>query len=83
MNQATFSPADIAARYGCKPEKILAWIASGELRALNTGTSLNGKKPRWRITAQALEDFERARTTQPAKEPQRRRKSPPSTMKFF
>jgi hypothetical protein len=34
----------------------------GELKALNVGRRLGAKKPRWRVTAKALEQFEELRT---------------------
>ena len=70
----TLSPGDIAERWGCKVDKPLSLIASGELPAINIATNRNGGKPRWRITPEALSDFERSRTTQPKPAPVTRKK---------
>lgn len=57
-----YTPKEIAAIYKCKIEKILGWIASGELAAINVASKLNGGKPRWVVTPESLADFERRRT---------------------
>lgn len=69
MLSATFAPADVAARWDCRVEKVLALIAAGELVAVNTAVrtkaAVTTPKPRWRITKDALDDFERSRSTSP------------------
>lgn len=83
MLSVTYSPKEIAAKAGCKVDKVLAWINSRELIAINYGSSQTGGKPRWRVTAEALEDFERARTTQPAAKPVPRRKRTDTPIKSY
>ena len=61
-------------RYGVSAHTVLAWIASGELRAVNVARSANGGKPRWRITEEALSAFEASRTPGPPAVRTRRRK---------
>lgn len=63
MLSATHSPAEFAARHGCKVDKVLGWIDSKELAAINTAANPHGAKPRWRITEEAIADFERRRST--------------------
>src|SRR5262245_18072506 len=41
---------DVARRYRVSPDKVRAWITSGELRAVNTATALCGR-PRWVVPA--------------------------------
>lgn len=53
---------DLCERYGVGEHTVLAWIKSGELRAINCGRRSGGKKPRWRITSEALATFELIRT---------------------
>jgi excisionase family DNA binding protein len=65
--------SDIAARYRVSPDKVRAWIASGELRAVNTGAALCGR-PRWVIPADALAAFEQRRAGGPAPKTTKRRK---------
>ena len=61
-------------RYGVSPHTVLAWIARGELRAVNVARSANGAKPRWRISEEALKAFEASRTPGPPAVRTRRRK---------
>lgn len=53
----------VCQRYSVKPEKVLAWIHSGQLRALNLATDPNSPRPRWRILVADLEAFEQSRST--------------------
>ncbi|WP_397570219.1 helix-turn-helix domain-containing protein [Schlesneria sp. T3-172] len=78
-----YTPKEVAARFRCKVEKILAWIASRELIAIQAGSNQNGGKPRWLISPEALEDFERARTTVPAPKPVPRRRRNPAPVKSY
>jgi excisionase family DNA binding protein len=72
---------EVAWRYRVSPDKVRAWIARGELRAINTATNLCGK-PRWVITPEALATFEMRRTGGPPPKPQRRRRQP-TVIDFF
>jgi excisionase family DNA binding protein len=71
---ATYTVNDIANRLGVCEETVLHWIRSGQLAAFNVGRSATAKKPRWRITPQALSDFERGRAA-PKPAPTTRRRS--------
>ncbi len=73
MTEHTYTPPDIARRYGVKWAKVLSWINSGELAAVNVATVTTGR-PRWRITREALESFELRRSAIPQVKPQRRRR---------
>jgi transposase len=65
---------EIARRYRVSPDKVRAWIARGEMKAINTADRLCGK-PRWVILPEALADFDRSRQAQtPATKPAPRRK---------
>jgi hypothetical protein len=59
------TPHELAKRYGVAPQKVLDWINSGELMAVNTVSTLN-RRPRWRIPPSAIEAFEAARRKVPA-----------------
>ncbi len=67
MTDLTLSPSALARRYGVKVHKVHQWIATGEIAAVNVATDRSGR-PRWRIAAEAVEQFEAARsnTTGPA-----------------
>lgn len=56
------TPPVIAARMGVAPEKVIAWIRSGELKAVNVATKANGR-PRWAVDEQDLAAFERSRSS--------------------
>jgi len=73
MAERTYTVRDLCERYGVNEHTVLGWIAQGELRAINVGRSPDRKKPRWRITAEALATFEQLRTPTPQMPQQRRR----------
>ena len=64
-------------------EEVLAWIKTGELRAINVGRKPGAKKPRWRITHEALEAFELTRTATPLPAKARRRRQPAEVIEFY
>ena len=80
---STLSVHDLTERYGVSEGTVLQWIRSGELRAVNVSRRPGSKKPRWRITAEALATFELARTPAPAPPRMRRRKRPAEVIEFY
>jgi hypothetical protein len=60
--QPTYSVKDLAARYNVSELVVLKWIKSGALAAINVNSVMGLQRPRYRITAAALEAFEAART---------------------
>jgi excisionase family DNA binding protein len=79
----TYTVADLTERFGVGEHTVLAWIRSGELKAMNVGRTLGGKKPRWRISAEAVESFELRRTPAPAPVKARRKRRDASVIEFF
>jgi hypothetical protein len=78
-----FTPPELARLKGIEPEKILVWIRSGELRAVNYATRPTGR-PRWRIKAEDWLAFEERRAARPpAKVSRRPRRSTPHVTEFF
>jgi hypothetical protein len=73
--------ADLARRYRVGEDKIRGWIKRGELRALNTAGVRCGK-PRYVVTPEALEAFERGRQAA-APKPAPRRKRRATTIDFY
>jgi hypothetical protein len=74
------TPPELAQRYRCKASKIVGWIRSGELRALDLATR-GSRRPRYRISPEAIAEFERRRSAAPLPRPIRHRRPP--TIKSF
>lgn len=53
---------DVKKRYAVSEQTVIGWIKSGELKAVNVGRKLGNKKPRWRISEEAIKAFEASRT---------------------
>ncbi|MGH7137562.1 MAG: helix-turn-helix domain-containing protein, partial [Pirellulales bacterium] len=58
------TPPQLAKQLGVQAEKVLGWIRSGELRAVNVADRA-GRRPRWRISAETIEEFLRRREAVP------------------
>jgi excisionase family DNA binding protein len=69
----TLTPPQLAEQMGVHPDKIYAWIRSGELRATDTAIKRGGR-PRYRIGRQDAEDFQRRRQNSPPPPSPRRKK---------
>lgn len=76
---ATLTPDDVAQRYSVGVRTVAGWIEAGELRAVNVSRSPRSKKPRWRVTAEAIEEFELRRAATPAQLTTRARRKRPAT----
>jgi hypothetical protein len=76
------TPPQLAAEWGIDVKKVLGWIRSGELRAINVATDKNGR-PRYAIDVVDVQVFETARTVQPPTPRIRRRRADPSVIQFF
>ena len=73
VRTTALTPPTIAKEYGVSPDKVLGWIRSGDLAAVNVATSSSGR-PRFVVKVEALEDFERRRSSTPSPQPTRSRK---------
>lgn len=71
----TFSIDEISELLGVSGETVRAWIARGELVAVNVSLNRSSRKPRYRIRESDLSVFLEGRATWQQK-PQRRSKSP-------
>lgn len=71
------SPPEVAKRLRVKPDKVIGWIRSGRLRAVDVG---NGRRrPRFRIDPADLADFLESRQVQaPARRGRRPRAPAPA-----
>ena len=56
-----WSPPQVAQQRGIRVSKVLAWIHSGELAAVNCAERRGGR-PRWRVSEEALAAFDAARS---------------------
>lgn len=83
MSSSTHTVRDISERFGVSEHTVLSWINSGELRAINVGRKADARKPRWRITAAALEAFEAMRTATPPPPRTKRRKRLGDVIQFY
>ena len=59
-----FSTKQVAAHLGISRETVAALIRSGQLAAINVSLSPSSRRPRYRVTEQALEDFEAKRSVE-------------------
>jgi hypothetical protein len=85
MSKRGFTAPELARHYGVSVKKVLAWINTGELAALNLA-SPGCTRPRYHVTAEALEQFEAARRVTPdtgESTAQRVRRRPATAIKEF
>ena len=77
MSSPTYrTPPEIAKELRIRPDKVLTWIRSGELAAIDVSETAGGR-PRWRISEADLQDFlKRRRATPPPKQTRQRRAKP-------
>ena len=60
INREKLTPPELARLWGISPDKVLSWIRTGELRAINAAKSTNGR-PRYLIDVKDVEEFENRR----------------------
>jgi excisionase family DNA binding protein len=81
---STLSVRQVAERYSVSERVVRSWIAAGELRAFSVGRHPGSKKPRFRITQDALLAFEQLRTPTPrATRARRARRTGPDVIEFY
>jgi hypothetical protein len=76
------SPPQVARRYGVNPSKIIQWIMTGELRAINIAATVGGR-PRWRISELDLIAFEQKRQAGSPPSKSRRRRQQQDVHNYF
>jgi hypothetical protein len=80
VERRTVTPPELARAWGVAPEKIVALIRAGELKAFNAALHRNGARPRYLINVEDVTAFEQARSAAArpsrAASRQRRRKNP-------
>jgi excisionase family DNA binding protein len=80
----TYSVKDLEERLGVGEHTILGWIKSGELKAINVGR-VAGKRPKWRISPEALAAFELGRESggPPVATKTKRKKADPEVITYY
>lgn len=80
------TPPGLARRWGISPEKVLKWIRTGELHAIDAATEL-GRRPRYLIDEADIVAFEARRSTtqqpSPDQQPRRRKQNRSQVIEFF
>lgn len=66
--------SDVAERFNVDDNKVRFWIKSGQLKAFDVSERPGIGKPRYRVTLEEVERFERSRTQTPVGRRQRRSK---------
>jgi hypothetical protein len=84
VSKLKITPPELAAAWGVSVEKILSFIHSGELRAINAASPGRNQRPRFLIGVTDVEDFERRRAASPApKQPQRAKRQVANAGDFY
>lgn len=82
IQRTKFTPPELAAMWGKKPETIITLIRSGALRAIDA--ALPGKRPRYLIDVADIAAFEARRAVvPPPKVVRRKRQSEPTYRQYF
>ncbi len=77
------SPQQVAKRLRVSADKVRDWINKGELKAVNVANR-DSSRPRWRISEDAIRDFENKRqASTPPSAVQRRKKNDDGIIEFF
>ena len=76
------TPTEVGRRYRIKPERVIAMIRAGLLRAIDV-SSPGSRRPRFRIHEADLVAFENRREVRPLSQPNRRRRKQPDVIEFF
>jgi len=79
-----FTPPELAKQWGVSPDKVRAWILSGELEAIDMSKTQGGR-PRYLIPQAAIEAFGACRSIQtpPEPPPRRTRQASDEVIEFF
>ena len=83
VEQHTLTPPELARRWRVKPERVIVWIKSGELRAFDVSSRPGVGKPRYRIPQDAIIEFEKSRSAAQVKTTRRRRQQPADVIEYF
>jgi excisionase family DNA binding protein len=71
MTRTWMTPPEASIELRCRTSKVIGWIRSGRLRAVNLS---EGQRPRYRISRDALDEFLAAMAVVPEGRPARRQR---------
>jgi len=74
------TPPAVAKLLHVRPDRVRAWIRSGQLRAVDLS---DGTRPRFRISESDLQIFLNRRSAAPEPKVSRRRRRDPDVIEFF
>lgn len=83
VDEQTLTPPELARRWRVKPERIIAWIRSGELRAFDVSSNPGVGRPRYRISLDATIEFENRRSGATVKPRRRKRQHRDDVIDYF
>jgi excisionase family DNA binding protein len=81
--ERTLTPPEVAKLLRVATRKVRRWIRSGELKGINVADP-HSRRPRFRVTLEALERFQMGRTVEPPTKrgrPRKRRMVPTEYIK--
>ena len=83
--QSKLTPPQLAKRWGVSADKIVGFIKSGELRAIDVSSNRGSVRPRYLIDQRDIEAFEASRAVvAPTPKPKRRRRRrDPAIKEYF
>lgn len=79
----TLTPPELARRWRVKPERVCAWIKSGELRAFDVSARPGVGRPRYRVPLDAVLEFENRRSAKQTKTTRRKAHKHPEIIEYF
>lgn len=77
-----YTVKELAEKLRVTEHTILCWIHNRELLATNVNRVV-GRKPRWRISEEALKAFEESRSPSPPAPAKRRARQPAEVIDFY
>ena len=83
MTDRASTPPQLGKRWGIKPERVIAMIRSGELRGFDISKTPGVGRPRYRVTPDAIIEFEQKRSGAVTRRATRRRKTQDNVIQFF